>query len=176
MKFVDCEILGGFVNTHGDTAQPERAAHFVRCRFSDRQSESPTGTLYPGAGDPIGQSIGDNTRFTDCAFDLTGSHLRAPNSGLETRYENVILKQTSSAAVSMLGRFSGECRFSYVGSFAFGPSTFHGPYELNGTRWAATPRADPASATTPGSVVAKVPFFSESGTLLGYAPLYNSIS
>jgi len=106
-RFTDCVFVGSICMAYYDANNPDNAAQFRGCKFSDDPALSPTGQLTPvnhgfvadlGAGD-------NNVLFDDCLFDLKHS-LLLPYTGRCT-YNNCTMFQASDGMSYPRGTYTG---------------------------------------------------------------------
>ena len=71
LRFDRCTFVGSVVHPFPD-ANPDRAAHFTHCRFTDDAKLSPTGKVFTDVGPIVNLGTSDNVLFDRCRFNLVG--------------------------------------------------------------------------------------------------------
>jgi hypothetical protein len=128
-SFVDCTFVGSVVNAYPDT-DPARAAHFLRCRFTDDPKLSPTGQVFVGGGPLVNLGKSDNVEFDECVFDAAGAGV-LPWSW-KAVYRDCTMRQRSPKPAETKGRFLGQTTIS--GPVHLYGSMIEGSLIVNGHR------------------------------------------
>jgi hypothetical protein len=129
-RFTSCEFVGAIVHAFGDP-DPDRAAQFHRCVFSDDPALSPTGQVYVEANtDTIAAlSFSRNALFDHCQFAL-GHRAVLPFSNNEVIFADCLMSQKSPKTAFTRGRFVGRNRID--GNVDLYNSRILGELKLNG--------------------------------------------
>jgi hypothetical protein len=106
--FEHCTFAGAAVNAFADK-DPELATKFIRCRFTDDPTLSPSGKLFYFKGDAgpcvnLGQSL--NVLFDECTVDLRHNAV-LPWSWAAT-YRNCTMAQKSPVTAFAKGKYYGR--------------------------------------------------------------------
>ncbi|MEO6225482.1 MAG: hypothetical protein ABIO80_06490 [Sphingomicrobium sp.] len=118
--FTGCTFAGAVVHPF-PAKNPDTAARFNNCRFTDDAALSPTGKIYEGGpkGGPIvNMGASDNVLFDECTFALTNRAVLPWR--WNAVYRNCRMSQTSTVTAMTKGRFLGT-------------TTIHGPVDLYGS-------------------------------------------
>ena len=107
VSFDRCTFAGAVVHPYA-SHDPAQAARFLRCRFTDDPTLSPTGKLYFGgpSGPVANVDPSDNVLFDDCRFDLRHSGV-LPWSW-RALYRNCAMSQTSRIPAMTKGKYLGR--------------------------------------------------------------------
>lgn len=116
-SFAGCTFVGSVVHAHPD-ADPNRAARFVRCTFTDDPRLSPTGKVYVDGGPIVNLARSDNVLFDSCTFSVIGNGL-LPWSW-KAIYKDCTMRQRSPKTSTPKGRYLGR-------------TTITGPADLYGS-------------------------------------------
>jgi hypothetical protein len=144
MRFNNCRFVGSLIRIYGDP-DPNRAAQFHGCTFSDDPALSPTGQVYVGPREswPIafvsrtGAIESDpNVLFSRCRFNLIGRAL-LPASAPDVVYADCEMSQRSPVQSRPSGTYLGTTTIS--GNANLAGSIVRGVVILNGKR-IGTPR------------------------------------
>jgi hypothetical protein len=130
-SFSKCTFVGAITHAFGDP-DPERACHFLDCRFLDDPALSPSGVVYGGANPsrPIADLPNNkNVLFDHCTFDLTHRSV-LPWTTNVTIYANCSMSQRASAKSYPRGTFIGLNRIT--GNVDLYSSRIEGQLILNG--------------------------------------------
>jgi hypothetical protein len=132
MRFSECVFVGSLNHLHAD-ANPERAAQFVGCTFTDDAALSPTGKVFLGPDGGRWIVVMDrhdaDARFTRCHFRLIGEGL-LPLSAAGVIYADCDMSQRSPTASSPRGTYVGQN--SIRGNAHLEGSVIRGEVMLNG--------------------------------------------
>jgi hypothetical protein len=130
-RFTNCTFVGAITNAYGDP-DPNRAAQFHGCTFTDDPRISPTGQVFTGRGgrSPIAQlGKSQNVLFNRCRFALVGQAV-LPLSNPSVRYVDCEMTQASPRRSRPRGTYLGTNRLS--GNIDLGQSVISGTVILNG--------------------------------------------
>jgi hypothetical protein len=104
-RFEDCQFVGSICQTCADL-DPERAAQFLRCSFTDDPALSPTREVYQPKLAIADLGSGDlNVRFDGCNFDLKNASVLPWT--LQSTFNNCTMAQTSTQQSYPRGVFTG---------------------------------------------------------------------
>ena len=116
-RFSGCTFAGSVVHAYPDN-DPERAAHFTNCIFTDDPKLSPNGQVYVGGGPIVNLAKSDNVLFDGCTFTLVDKGV-LPWSW-NAVYRNCTMRQRSPRVATPKGKFLGrttiEARVDLYGS------------------------------------------------------------
>jgi hypothetical protein len=104
-SFLRCTFVGSVVHPYADK-NPELAARFTSCTFTDDPRLSPTGKVYTDKGPIVNLGESDNVRFDQCAFKLVGAGI-LPWSW-KAIYQDCTMSQTSKKVAFPKGRYRGH--------------------------------------------------------------------
>jgi hypothetical protein len=131
MRFRSCLFVGTIGYVYGD-ADPNLAAQFFDCTFTDDPALSPTGRVFLGRGGPKSIAmIGDrqNILFSHCKFRLVADGV-LPNSGKDVIYDNCQMSQRAKDRSKPRGTYIGTNVVS--GNANLEGSVIRGKVTLNG--------------------------------------------
>jgi hypothetical protein len=131
MRFQNCLFVGQISHVYSDP-DPERAAQFVGCTFTDDPSLSPTGEVYLGRGSQRTIALlmqGQNVLFSGCHFRLVRDGL-LPQSDRGVIYSDCDMSQRSPEPSAPRGTYLGANSIS--GNARLDGSIIRGTVTLNG--------------------------------------------
>jgi hypothetical protein len=103
-RFERCTFAGTVVHPY-PSHDPQLAAQFRDCRFTDDPSRSPTGKLFLPDGPIVNMAESDNVLFDKCKFELVDRGT-LPWSWRAT-YRDCVMRQASPAAAMTKGKYLG---------------------------------------------------------------------
>lgn len=131
MRFSNCVFVGQIVRAHGDS-DPQLAAQFLQCTFSDDPALSPTGQVYGGRirSKPVAiLTKNPNVLFNRCNFRLTRDMI-LPMSGADVIYADCTMTQASPMLSQPVGTYLGST--TITGNADLAGSVIRGTVLLNG--------------------------------------------
>lgn len=125
-RFARCEVVGACVHLFG-SADPQRAAQFRDCRFTDAPDRAASGRVYHN-GSIADLSDARNVLFARCRFEAThGAQLPWSTDAI---YEDCIMRQTGATQAFPRGLFRGANQIE--GAVDIAASRVHGRLLVNG--------------------------------------------
>lgn len=131
-RFFACRFVGSVVNCHGDP-NPERAAQFHDCTFTDDPKLAPGGKVYrEGRPDGALVDLSDsaNVLFSRCRFEAVGGAVLPWSSG--AIYSNCVMHQTSRTTGHPRGTYLGRNAISSAGDVNLYGARVRGELTVNG--------------------------------------------
>jgi len=126
-RFTDCAFIGSIVNAYGDP-DPELAAHFENCTFSDDPALSPTGEVYKSDAPIADLSDNANILFDHCTISL--GHAGLLPWSTKAIYSDCVMAQSATTQAYPRGTFTGTNRID--GNVDLYGSTVMGQLTVNG--------------------------------------------
>lgn len=133
MRFTNCLFVGQMIHAHGDS-DPQMAAQFLACTFTDNPLESPTRQVFEGRinAKPIAiLTKNPNVFFSQCRFNLTHAMV-LPMSGPDVIYADCTMSQASPASSRPAGIYLGIT--TITGNADLTRSIIRGTVILNGRK------------------------------------------
>lgn len=138
-SFTSCTFVGSVVHAFPH-ADPKRAAHFVRCTFTDDPKLSPSGKVYIDGGPIVNLAESQNVLFDQCRFKLVASGTLPWT--WKAIYRDCVMSQRSQQSANPKGRYLG--RTTIRGPVDLYGSMIEGTVILNGRQVARGPQGVPA--------------------------------
>lgn len=133
--FEDCLMVGVTLNTYVDATAGADATKFVRCKFVNDTSLSPTGTVYLGAGGTsrlVELNGARGTLLDRCDIIATGAALAFFSDNSANRVNNTNISQVSATTLSPTATWSGHNTIVSAGTTS-AAGTFRGTVTVNGS-------------------------------------------
>ena len=126
-SFAGCTFVGSVVHPF-PSDDPNGAARFTRCTFTDDPKLSPTGTVYVDGGAIVNMAQSKNVLFDSCTFNLVGNGLLP--WGWKAIYRDCTMRQRSPKTANPKGTYLGSTTIS--GAVDLYGSDIQGTVVVNG--------------------------------------------